>query len=655
MKNRGVMWVVLALCLVTLGLWTLRRQVERLPKESKQEEVVSADDEAAYDEDVARNRAAKVRFTSLALEPIPTPRAAAQVKRLVEVERREGHDADKVRAVGDALLYGTVRSEDRQPIPGATVQLLSPDPEATDPPLRECVTDTSGTYRIEKINGSGMLYCFLARAEGFAPTAGLFFLNQQEREHNVTLERGDELSGRVVDAVTSLPIPRAKVYFPVKNKPSYAVLGTISTSAMGEFRFDHAPKGNVIVTVEADGYMRTEARLRVPRTDAVIALRPGGAVVRGVTVSRLTRKPEGGAKVLAILEGGSITTTRTDDEGRFELKDLPAGQIKLIGYKGMPGEAVDLTLREREVKEGVELVLPSPLFVSGKVVHAFNGKPLPGIRIYYAGPAGKGSVLSDEQGLFAFETLVVDEYVLEVHEKGFLPLFDRETTGSGERITRKISRNASSDQVRIRLRPVPCIEGKVVRGDRNGKVVGPAMWIDVPVTYQQRGNIERVMTRTDSLGQFFVNLSSGRRGNAKIIVQRGRSIGAASTRIPTRRQVEIVLRPTRMSGELYLVDQTPLAGVLVTSSYLFPEGVATEKATRLPGASDFVGNRGDFYLLMPEKEKVELAFHLPDGKTVTKIFDTDALLRRRHIFIYDPVAGDILNDVGRPTPRGNSR
>jgi hypothetical protein len=389
--------------------------------------------------------------------------------------------------------------------------------------------------------------------------------------------------------------------------------------------------------------------------DHKILMVPGGATLRGVTVSRLTRKPEGGAKVIAET-AGLRESVMTSDEGEFEFTDMPAGKYRLVAVKGMPSDVEVLQIAEREVRDNIQLVLPAPLFVSGRVLHAFSSKPMPGVRIHFASPSGRGSVLSDDNGLFAFETLVVENYTIEVHEKGYLPLFEKRTTGSVERITRKISRSASSDQVTIRLRPVPAIEGIVRRSNQSGKPAGPVPGIDVPVMYQQRDVLERIVTRTDPLGKFFVNLPSGRRGSAKIIVGRRDTIAVEDVRIPTRKPVELVLKQTRMNANLYLTDQSPLSGVRIASNYFFPEGMAPDKAMRVPGPDTHAGGSGRFVLPLAEKQKVELAFYLPDGNEVAKVFDSDSLLRRRRTFIYDPVARDILHDVrGNDPPRQPQR
>ncbi|MCX7625917.1 MAG: hypothetical protein N2Z21_06865 [Candidatus Sumerlaeaceae bacterium] len=647
MKPEGKRWLGFGVGVLVfyLALTALRQHVMSTAPSPPKEE--SQDSEEIYDEDYARRRSttlvSQTRFTENSEGRVARP---TKIVRLVEGEQGEGFEAEKYRAFGDSSIFGVVRGASRRPLERATVQLFEADPNSKNPPLREALTDTSGTYSLDKINDAERLYVLVARAEGHAPYARLLLFKDAPLEENITLSPGVECSGVVVDAVTSLPLPRAIVYHPTPQRISFRCLGTVETSPMGEFRFAHVSRGEVRLRVECPGYKTTVAVVDTPTTRAVIALVPGGASIRGETISRLTEKPVGRAKVLAI-GNDFFATAFSDDEGRFEFTDLPSGRYVLIGIRGMPGPSEEITLADRETREGVRLIVPAPIFVTGKVIHALNGNPLAGIRLYYPGPRGKSVVMSDQNGLFAFETLAFDSYWIEVHEKGYLPLLEKRTTGSVERIERKIKRSDASDQVTIRLRPVPCIEGIVKTAERNGRTGGSVRGVDVQLAYQQRDVSEKVITKTNALGEFFVNLPSGRRGTAKIVVPLRGSLGFASARIPTRRPIEVQLDRQRMSGRLFLSDGTPLAGVEIKSRYLFPDNVDPSKAIRLEGCTAIVRADGRFGLSVAPHEKVELAFLLPDGGTVIKTFDSDTLQKVSYTFVYDPVAKDVLFQADR--------
>lgn len=646
MKKELWRWLLLAGALVAVyvALAALRLQVTTKPTQVT-EKSSPPDEEEQYDEDYARRRARTVMSTEFSRPASPAVTPKTKVVRLEGVERGESFEGEKYRAFGDAAIYGVVRDSSRRPLGGARVRLFDMDPMTKYPPLREALTDTSGTYKLDQINSQERPFILIAQADGYAPFAQYVTLRGQPLEQNIVLNEGVECAGVVVDAQTSLPIPRATVYHPMPGAFVFKPLGTVETSGLGEFRFPHVARGTVKILVECSGYAAAAVRVDTPCSNTVIVLRPGGAIIRGETISRLTQKPEGRVKVAAIMDGLEfVTSTFSDEEGRFEFENLPAGNYSLLGYRGMLGPPERVKLGEREVREGVRVIVPAPLFVSGRVVHALKGNALAGVKVYYPDTRGKGVVTSDENGLFAFETLAVDRYWLEVHEKGFLPLLEKRTTGSVERIERKIKQSDASDEVTIRLRPVPCIEGIVKNTDRTGKVTGPAAQLDVQVGYEQP-NIKQVLrTRTNTLGEFFVNLPSGRRGRAVILAFQRNSLGFASLRIPTRRPVEIKLERQRMNGRLFLSDGFPLAGVEVRSLYECLGSHNSNSFVVLDGPSTFVRTNGSFSLPVAPGQKVRLFFTLPDGVTVNKLFDSADLLRRTFTFVYDPVSKDVFFD-----------
>lgn len=582
-------------------------------------------------------------------------RRPTRIIRISETQRREDFEAQKFRAWGESSVFGHVRGEDGKPMPGVRMQLFEGDPMTRNPPLREVATDQEGSYTLQELNSGGIEFIIAARAEGFVPEAQVIAIHGPPVRRDFRLIRGVAVSGVVRDARTSEPISGAAVYHPSPGGGVFGLLGSISSGPAGQFAFPNVRPGPVRILAEREGYHHTLKLVRAPTSEAEIAMEPGGASIRGTTVNRRTRKAEGGARVVVRADGFEDSVVSSEADGSFEFRELPAGKYTVFAVKGTKSDKQELVLRDREVRDSVEIVLPADLFVSGKVVNANEGYPMPGVRIYYDSPSGsKTSIITDENGLFGFETFVVSEYSLEVHEKNFLPVFETKTTGSAERITRKILASAASDVVLIRLRPVPCVEG-TVRREVKGKPGGPAWGVDVAVAYLQGNSFERKITQTDVNGSFFVNLPEKKRGYAKVTVHEGSNMDLASLRIPTRKRLELVLRPTRMIAELLLVDKTPLSGIRVATSYLFPDGRPPEKSYKLYGKGTFVNAGGRFVLPVPasNKEKTVLTFDLPDGKVVQKTYRSRTLRRRKHVFIYDPVTGDIISDIreGPDTPR----
>jgi hypothetical protein len=587
-------------------------------------------------------------FDELIPEDLPK---TTRVNRMPKTDRREDFDTQKRRARGDSSIFGIVRGDERKPLPAATVMLYENDPMTKNPPLLEAISDEQGSYTLDRINDRNMRYILVTKADGYAPEAASIVLGGMPLKRDIQLLRGVEVSGKVVDAQTSAPIPGATVYHPC-NRQVYAMLGTVKSGPMGQFTFATVRPGRVRTLAECDGYRRTPKTTQSPDKAVEIAMEPGGCVLRGVTVSRLTEKPESGAKVI-VSAGRRITdSVLSDDDGKFEFLELPPGKLTLHAIKGMPSDTQEIELQDGEVREDVTIVLPSELFVAGKVIHAYQGKPLPGIRIHYKSPSGSQSVVSDENGLFGFETLALEEYTVEVHEKNYLPYFDRRATASLEKITSKIGSKESSDKLLIKLRPVRAVAGVVVRED-GSRVRGA----DVLVGMQQGRDSQRILTRSDRKGEFFVNVASMRRGEGLVIARKGDLIGAADTRVPTRSELEIKIKPDRLNGLLVLTDQSPLSGIRVASGYTFGRSSRRYRSSpvRVSGPETYTNARGRFRLPVAANQTVELLFRLPDGNEISKSYDSRSLLRGTRIFVYDPVQRDILSDTREGTARRSDR
>lgn len=606
------------------------------------------------DHEIPRMRRGSARITSLsASEPRHEARVTSQSVRITPLQRTEGYEAQKERAFGDSRIHGFVRGQDGKPLVGAQVDLYENDPMTDNPPLRTAYTDSEGSYTLQQLNDADRYYILVARAEGHAPEAQRVAMPRRPVRVDIRLSRGVPLSGTVRDALTSQPIAGATVYYPSRGEEVFGVIGKATTGANGQFSFPLVREGRVRAQATADGYRRTVQRLTAPGDQAEIPMIPGGATVRGVTVSRLTQKPVGGSKVVASSRDFLLTTLARQD-GTFEFNDLPAGEYRLYALRGGVRSAdTKLRLGDQEVKEDVELVVADELFVSGRVERAGSGEPIPGVRVWYKGDRGSQSVLSDENGRFGFETLALNEYTLEVHERNLLPVLDRRTTGAVETITRKVPPGASSDEVVIRLRSTRSISGTVVvqRGDGQNRRASRIWGADVVVDYKIGDFYERVRTRTDTRGNFFVNLPNQRRGDARIAAGHRGLVAVATTRVPTRQPVELQLKSTYFRGRLLLSDATPLSGVRIRTRNFLYRDKNPDSNFPLPGMTVYTGLSGGFNIPVGTNQQIEVTFELPDDRIITKHFSTNQLISRRRDFVYDPVSGDIITDGNRSRNR----
>jgi hypothetical protein len=177
--------------------------------------------------------------------------------------------------------------------------------------------------------------------------------------------------GRLVDADTDRPLAGAKIVvawqdISVDRKtlaPSIVErTGAVASDSLGRYRLCGVPTGSwLVLQVQADGRSGSPIRLQVPDS--------AGVVVRHLSISASSTRPiadststaaaadtapppvlTGSASVSGVVRGvgglslsgaqvrvvGARSTALSDERGRFELRDLPAGtqvlEVRRIGY-----------------------------------------------------------------------------------------------------------------------------------------------------------------------------------------------------------------------------------------------------------------------------------------------------------------------------------
>ena len=159
----------------------------------------------------------------------------------------------------------------------------------------------------------------------------------------------------------------------------------------------------------------------------------GTAVLRGVVVAADTGAPVRRAQVRAASsESGDTRTTLTDEQGRFDLRELAGGHYTLTASKGgfitlqygqrrpgEPGTPVDLAAGR--TIEKLVIGLPRGSVITGRIVDEF-GEPLTGAQVqvlryvWVSGartlqPAG-GADRTDDQGTYRIFGLQPGEYLV---------------------------------------------------------------------------------------------------------------------------------------------------------------------------------------------------------------------------------------------------
>lgn len=193
--------------------------------------------------------------------------------------------------------------------------------------------------------------------------------------------------------------------------------------------------GALLLALAAALHAQPRGEPRVPPRAAVReAEAPAGtSVIRGLVVAADTGAPIRRAQVR--VSSGETRTTRvtiTDAEGRFEVRDLPAGRYTVTASKGgyvtlqygqrRPGESGNqLELGEREMLDRVIVPLPRGSVIAGRIADEF-GEPVTGATVIalqyrYLGGArrlvpgtGSSRARTDDQGAYRLYGLMPGEY-----------------------------------------------------------------------------------------------------------------------------------------------------------------------------------------------------------------------------------------------------
>jgi protocatechuate 3,4-dioxygenase beta subunit len=239
--------------------------------------------------------------------------------------------------------------------------------------------------------------------------------------------------------------------------------------------------GQVVVSGQTVGGGGVQGPGQGPARDRVPA-QVGTAVIRGRVFAADNGRPLRRARItLTAPELGSENrTTSTNPEGRFEIKDLPAGRYSMTvarsgyltlryGQRRPLEQGKPLQILDKQLVDNVDFSLPRMSLITGRITDEV-GEPVSGVQVwamrsvYFEGrrklvPMG-GNLLTDDAGQYRLLGIVPGAYFLmatlretwTVNESGveqvmgYAPTYFPGTTSVGEakRITVGIGQEASS-------------------------------------------------------------------------------------------------------------------------------------------------------------------------------------------------------------------
>ena len=266
-----------------------------------------------------------------------------------------------------------------------------------------------------------------------------------------------------------------------------------------------------------------------------------------------TGTPVRRAQVRAMsMEGRGGGVTSTDNEGRFEIKDLPAGRFSVSASKGgfivaqfgqrRPGDpGTPIELSEGQTAEKVNFTLSRGSVISGKVVDD-GGEPVSGtnvsaLRFAFVGGARRlvpgngegGSDRTDDQGSFRLYGLPPGEYYVSASNRsgwmlaapnvsnteadGFAPTYYPGTPNLSEasRITVKAGQEMSGANFALIVARMARIKGRALNSRGEPLSAGMLMLMPSdPLMAMNFGmNMSNAMVAGDGTFQF-TNIAPGR-------------------------------------------------------------------------------------------------------------------------------------------------
>lgn len=283
-------------------------------------------------------------------------------------------------------------------------------------------TDADGRFRFDGLPAGKLT--FSAQHSDFLETSKQIELDD-EATVDLTLGLGGSIAGTVVGKDGRSPVPGAQVL--LREQGSSFTMGddSVRADAGGTFAFEHLKAGRYRVSARSNAGTTSWKDVVLgesQRQDGVLLEMAAGATVQG-TVSGL---PGGGAGGVRIFASGKDyqDSAMTSDDGRFTLRDVPAGVLRLQASTAFP--SMRSTTRNLDVPEGagevpVEIVFEGASRLAGRVTQ--GEKPISGAYVGAtpdppSATGGRASDQTDEDGRYSIEGLSDGSYQVQVSGQG---------------------------------------------------------------------------------------------------------------------------------------------------------------------------------------------------------------------------------------------
>lgn len=392
----------------------------------------------------------------------------------------------RIRLLPEGVVEGTVvEDESGTPVPGARVRIKSADGDAGAGSNAITLTDAKGHFRLDGLLPGG--YQLIARKPGaYGKVAGGLQLSLAEHLGPLTIRIAPipTVEGRVLLADSEEPCQRG---FVTLTDPGANINWRSTIRKDGTVQLPVPAAGHYDVSVECIGSV---ARPRYPRLSVLDGTSPPaqtwyvdpGATISGRVLSS-TGDAIAGAEVRAeehplVTAAGGLGSTKTDDEGRYQLSGLRADHEHLVRAYA-PGTApLETPVVVVPPATKVDVELPASGSIEGRVraTTATASELLPELSVRVDGQ--HRALVAEGTGAFEIdgvlpgfrEVSIVDRHGSRV----------RDASGAAARVTVEVTSGAPVEVNFSITPPTSSIRGKVLGSD--GEPVPDALVSAFPST-----------------------------------------------------------------------------------------------------------------------------------------------------------------------------
>jgi protocatechuate 3,4-dioxygenase beta subunit len=285
-------------------------------------------------------------------------------------------------------------------------------------------TDADGKFRFDGL-ASGRINLTARHADFLDVSKPVDVREEDDTAVDLTLALGGSLAGTVVGKDGRTPVAGAEVELAEQGSTRFGGGDAARTDGSGNYLFEHLKAGRYRVTARSSAGTSAPKEVVLAesqRLDGVLLEMASGALVRG-TVSGLPAERRGGIRIFASSRDYDESTS-TDDEGRFTLRDVPVGVLRVSASTAFPSgrsasKSVDVPEGAEEVP--IDVVFEGTSRLAGRVTR--GDRPIAGVFVMAmpdppGSAGGRATGQTDESGGYALEGLSDGNYQVNLSGQG---------------------------------------------------------------------------------------------------------------------------------------------------------------------------------------------------------------------------------------------